>query len=146
MHAWHLWVIAAFVLFIVEIYTPGFILASIGVACLASAAAAVCGGGIYVQLITFSVANIVLFFALRPLFLKFLQSRTTAQVKTNVDALIGRNVTVVETIDNSAQTGRVIIGGENWRAKSSDNTILESGTCVKIVSVSGATVCVKRVL
>jgi membrane protein implicated in regulation of membrane protease activity len=146
MHAWHLWVIAAIILFIVEIYTPGFILASIGVACLASAAAALFGGGIYVQLITFSIANLVLFFALRPLFMKFLQSRNSTQVKTNVDALIGRIVTVVETIDNSANSGRVIIGGENWRAKSIDNTVFEAGTSVKIVSVSGATVCVKRTL
>jgi hypothetical protein len=36
------------VLFIAEIFTLEFILASIGTACLATAAASLCGGGIYI--------------------------------------------------------------------------------------------------
>ncbi|MDR2936915.1 MAG: NfeD family protein, partial [Rikenellaceae bacterium] len=43
---------------------------------------------------------------------------------TNADALIGRVGRVSHAVDNAAGIGRVTIDGDDWRAVSSDDTVV----------------------
>ena len=70
MEVWHIWVIAALVLVVVEIFTQGFAVFCLALGAGAAAVASACSAGIEGQLIWFSVVTLVSFVAVRPLLLK----------------------------------------------------------------------------
>ena len=136
LSAWHLWVIAAIVLFIAEVMIPGFLVACFGMGCLASAAAAALGLGPKWQLLAFTVGTLVVYVGIRPLFLRHLYGRASP-VKTNVDALVGRVGVVTETLDPVTHQGRVKVGGEDWRGVPADDVAIEPGQRVEVLRVDG---------
>ncbi|KPK76377.1 MAG: hypothetical protein AMJ79_06780 [Phycisphaerae bacterium SM23_30] len=144
MELWHIWVIAAIVLFILEIFTPAFVVACFGVGCLASGLAAYLEADIKWQVGIFSAATAVVLIVIRPLFLKYCYSKSS-RIKTNVEALVGATGAVSERIDPQAETGRVKVGGDDWRAISAEGREIAAGAKVKVVKVEGAKVYVKRV-
>ena len=85
----------------------------------------------------FVVATSVLLYLGRPLARRFQQQRLTP---SNVDAVIGREGIVLETIDPIQNTGRVRIGSDEWRARSDEQ--IQSGERVCVLGVEGATVIV----
>lgn len=140
---WQLWFIAGISLLSLEALIPGFILAGIGVSCLLSALVAYFGLGAGIQgLILFS-GSALFFLTIRPFALKFLYP-STPETRTNAEALIGETAIVVEEINPNTLQGRVSIAGSSWIGISSDNTIINEDTLTEIVSVSGATLTVKR--
>lgn len=142
LEVWQIWVIGAIVLFIAEIFVPAFFLACFGVGCLVSALVSFLGMGVNAQILFFSGSTLVVFFAIRPFFLKYLYS-SDAGVKTNVEALVGKTGLVTETIDPLSNSGRVIVGGEDWRGTSVDETVIEPEEKVVVVKVVGAKLLVK---
>jgi membrane protein implicated in regulation of membrane protease activity len=142
MELWALWVILGVVFFIVEIFTPGFIVATFGIGCLLGAIPAYFHAHILWQLATFSAGTLVAFFAVRPLYLKFIFP-PQKQVPTNVQALIGQQALVIEPIEPVKNKGRVKIGGEDWKAKTKNNQSIPKGTIVKIVDLEGVTLFVE---
>ena len=86
---WHVWVIVGILFFIGEIFTPGFFLACLGIACLGSGIASAFGLAIGSQVLVFSITTLAVFFGIRPFFLKYLHSPGT-KVETNVKALVGK--------------------------------------------------------
>ena len=133
MEIYQLWLVAAIVLVIVEICTAGF--GSICFAIGAGFSALVAGlGGSYVwQIIVFAVVSMLTFIFLRPVVVRFIESKSK-DVKTNADALVGRMAVVSENIDNVRHTGRVAVDGDDWKAVSEDGSTIEKGTEVEIVS------------
>jgi membrane protein implicated in regulation of membrane protease activity len=140
--AWHLWVIAGFILLIVEIFTPAFVMGVFGLGCFIAAPFAGYGGTLTLQLIVFGVASAILMFSIRPLVLKGLH-RNTPQYKSNVDALAGQTGCVIEAIHPASRTGRVKIGGEDWRAITADESNIEAGQKVLIKGIDGNKVVVE---
>lgn len=146
MEHWHIWVIAGVVLLIAEIFTPGFVLACFGVACLVAAVFAAFDVGLTFEVIIFCVASVIAFFAVRPLFVKRFYRSDDEAAKTNVDALVGKEGLVAERIDPSVNVGRVLLGGDNWRAVSVDGAAIEHSEKVEVVRVEGTKLFVKKVL
>lgn len=144
MEIWHLWIISALVLFIVEIFTPGFLVACFGISCLVTGLVAFLGMGIKVQIIILSVSTLAVFFGIRPLILKYFYS-SAKDIKTNVHALIDKTGRVLERIDPMTDKGRVIIGGEDWKAVSIDETTIEKDNKIIVVKVEGTKLFVKPV-
>jgi len=144
LEVWHIWVIVAIVLFIAEIFTTGFLLACFGVACLATGLISFFELGVKVQIITFSILTLVVFFGIRPFVLKYFYS-STGKIKTNVDALVGKTGIVSERIDPSTNKGRVIIGGEDWKGLSIGGSVIEIGQKITVVKVAGTKLLVKPV-
>lgn len=143
MEIYQYWLIAAFVLVIVEICTAGF-----GSICFAfgagfSALTAYLGGGYVWQLIVFAAVSLLTFIFLRPVVMRLLE-RNSKDVKTNVDALIGRKAVVSETIDHGAHTGRVAVDGDDWKAVAEDDTVIEKGEEVTIVGRESLIVTVRK--
>jgi membrane protein implicated in regulation of membrane protease activity len=137
MSLWQVWVIVGIVLLIMELFTPGFFVACLGIAFLVTAIPAFFGGNVQLQIIVFSLANIVIFLALRPLLLKVLSPDKHA-TRTNADALIGRDGIVSEKIDPDTYSGRVKVGGEDWRAISNSGEAIGAGQKITVTKVDGA--------
>ncbi len=143
LEIWQIWVTAAIVLFICEIFTPGFLLACLGVACLGAGLAAGYDAGLKVQILTFSVTALVVFAGVRPLFMRYFY-RSSRGIKTNVEALIGKTGVVMEKIEPAPNKGRVTVGSEDWKAVSYDGKEIESGRKVTVIRIEGVKLVVEE--
>ena len=143
MASWQIWMIVGVLMFIGEIFTPGFLLACLGLGCFAAGVAALLGAGITVQAISFIVVSLIIFFGVRPFFLRHFYRAATG-VKTNVDALVGKTGIVTQTIDPLTSSGRVNVGGEDWRGMTEGDAKIEAGTRISVVKVDGTKLIVKE--
>ena len=124
MEAHHILIVIGIVLFIAEIFLPGFIAGSLATGCFLAALASFLGLAIKWQILIFSLGVLVTFFTIRPLMIK-LEKRSGGKIKTNQEALIGRTGRVVETLNNHENTGRISIDGDVWRSRSSDDSVIQ---------------------
>lgn len=143
MDIWIYWVIAALVLFIVELFTTGFAVICLSIGALGGAAAAFIGWSIEVQFLAFAIVLLVALLGLRPV-LKRLLFNKGEKVQTNVDAIIGKRGVVCIDIERDDDNGRVMIDGVDWRAKSFDNEPLPKGTKVEVVERDSVILTVKK--
>jgi membrane protein implicated in regulation of membrane protease activity len=141
IEAWHLWIVAGVAFWIIEMFTPGFVVGIFGMSCITVAPFSWMGFSLTIQLVVFGVATAILSLFVRPIILKHF-CRTGARAATNVDALIGERCRVVEEIDNASGTGRVMIGGEYWRSVTPDDSRVAVGKIVTVREVTGCKVVV----
>lgn len=137
MSAWLAWAIAAVLLAVGEIFTPGlFFLGPVALAAIVAALAALAGVAVGLQLIVFAVASLASLAVLRPLARAHLHM--PAALRTGTAALEGAHAVVLETVDESG--GRVKLGGEEWSARAfMPDQVIEPGTRVEVVKIEGAT-------
>jgi membrane protein implicated in regulation of membrane protease activity len=100
-------------LFLIEIFTPSFFAASLGIGAFASAIAAYFGVSLEVQMLLFSIVSVLSIFILRPIIKKRMYDGV--DVKTNADALIGKIGTVISAINPNTNQGRCAIDGDEWQ-------------------------------
>lgn len=139
---WQIWLLIAVVLFILELLTPTFLIACFGVGALAASLSSLLGIGFWFDLLIFAVFSFLALYYLRPFVLKISKK---PDYKTGMDALIGKEVRVVESIDKDSGSGLIISDGDTWRAISEDGEHIEKGTFVKIVSYDSLVVTVKKI-
>ena len=140
---WHWWMYIAVLFFIIEVFTPGFIVACLGLGSVVAAITAYMGYNIDAQFISFSVSTLISLFLIRPLLYK--KGEKQDKIKTNTEALIGRVGSVSETIDNSSKSGRVLIDGDQWKALSHNNKIIELNDQVEVISIDSTIITVKKI-
>ncbi|HST14153.1 MAG TPA: NfeD family protein [Gaiellaceae bacterium] len=130
------WIVAAVLLAIGELLTPGlFFLGPVALAAAAAAAVALVAGGV-ASTIVFIVAGLLSLAVLRPIARRHI--RVPQLMRTGTDALVGRKATVTRQVD--ATGGRVRIGGEEWSARSYlDDGVYAEGATVDVVKIEGAT-------
>lgn len=146
MEDWLIWFLLAIGLLVSEMFTAGFWLACLAVgAAVAGLVGLVPGLGFVAQGIAFAVASIVSMAGLRPRLMHYFQLGPGTDLRTGVDALLGKTGVVTERIGPGA-TGRVKVEGEDWRGTSSDATVIEPGTLVTIIQVDGTTLMVEKEL
>jgi membrane protein implicated in regulation of membrane protease activity len=135
--AWLLWAIAAVLLAVGELLTPGlFFLGPVAVAAVIACLLAILGLGPVAQILGFIVASIASIAVLRPLARSHL--RVPPLLRTGTAALVGSKALVLERVDVNG--GRVRIGGEEWSARAFvDDQVLEPGERVEVVKIEGAT-------
>jgi membrane protein implicated in regulation of membrane protease activity len=139
MTSWQIWIVVSIILFILEVFTPGFVLASLGLGALSGATFAFLGFGITVQVIGFSLASLVVFFAIRPIYQAYIL-KYDDQTPMGVAAMLGKKVVVMEPIHGEIEAGRIKLGGETWRAFAEGDTSFKAGDSVSIIKVDGASV------
>ena len=141
MDEWVLWMIAAGVLAVGEMFTLGFFAGPIAIAAVLAAVTALVGGGLAVQWIVFIAASLGSLLVLRPIARRHL--RTPAQLRTGTAALVGAPAVVLERVDDRG--GQVKIRGEVWSARSYDeDESFEPGTRVEVLKIDGATALVSE--
>jgi membrane protein implicated in regulation of membrane protease activity len=134
---WLAWAIAALLLAVGEILTPGlFFLGPVALAAVAAAIAAVAGAAVWLQIIVFAGASLASVGILRPIARAHLHM--PAALRTGTAALVGAPAVVLQRVDQNG--GRVRIGGEEWSARAfMPDQVLEPGTRVEVVKIEGAT-------
>ena len=103
---------------------------------LAAFIAAAMGASPLVQGILFTMISVLLLAVTRPL-LQRLQVKDV--LPNNADAEVGKPGILTEDIDPVKDTGRVRIGGVNWRARTEDGSPLPKDTAVRITKIEGTT-------
>jgi membrane protein implicated in regulation of membrane protease activity len=145
VETWLLWLLAAVALLIAEMFTGGFWLACVAVGC---AVAGVVGllpfGGLVLQTISFAGASLLSLLGLRPVLNRRFLPSGAPQLRTGVDALLGKTGYVTERIAPGHRAGRVIVEGEDWRAVALDDSVMETGTRVSVIQVEGTTLTVEK--
>ena len=131
------WLVAAVLLAIGELLTPGlFFLGPVALAAVGAAVTAGIGGGIILQLIVFIAVSLASLVFLRPIARRHI--RMPALTRTGTAALVGTKALVLQRVDVNG--GRVRIGGEEWSARAFfDEQTLEPGTRVEVAKIEGAT-------
>jgi membrane protein implicated in regulation of membrane protease activity len=137
-----LWLVAAIVLAVVEIYTMGLTTIWFAIGAVAALICSLCTAPVWLQITVFIVVSGVVLVLVRPIAASHFNNRLK---KTNIDAYVGRKLIAKTDIDNLHGTGKVEMDGSTWIAQSSmDNVIIHAGEEVKVVEVRGVKLIVER--
>jgi membrane protein implicated in regulation of membrane protease activity len=129
------WLVASFVLLVLELSFPGlFLFISFSAACLAAAFITYFGYATTVVWGAFFFTLFCSFALLKPFAKKQNKSHST---KTNTEGLLGQVALVIEPIKENLP-GRIKVKGEEWPAIAKDSHIeIEKNTRVIITAVRG---------
>ena len=139
---WQIWLIAAGVFLILEIFTMGFLVFWLSIGCLLAALISLITDSIIIQTAVFVISSGLLIFATKPLVKKFAEKDNK---KTNVYSLVGRKAIVTEDIDWASGNGQIKFDGQVWSAKSSEQINISKGTEVEIEKIEGVKAFVKPI-
>lgn len=128
------WLILLGVLLIIEIITLGLTTIWFAGGAFVAFLVAILGGPIWLQIVIFLVVSVLLLLFTRPIAMKYMNKNVQ---KTNVDSLEGEKAVVIETIDNLKGTGKVVLRGMEWSAKTRKDKEIKEGTVVKVIAVEG---------
>lgn len=137
-----LWLIVVAVMLVIEIFTMGLttIWFSIG-----AVAAAVAFRGfsapVWLQIVLFAAVSVLVMLLVRPFAMKVMDS---GKMKTNLDEIAGQKVRVLEEINNSEGTGKVMYRGVEWMARSVDDAVMAKDSIVTVQSISGVKLMVTK--
>ncbi|MDY6810902.1 NfeD family protein [Gordonia sp. HNM0687] len=132
-----LWLVAAMLLVIAEMFVGDLVLLMLGGGALATAGVSFAfDTPIWVDGVVFAVTSVLLLGVVRPVARRHMLNRPA--VLTNTEALEGRHAVVTERVDE--HDGRVKIGGDVWSARTLDpGEVIEPGMEVTVVQIDGAT-------
>lgn len=137
METWHILIAIGIIAFIAEIFTAGFISGAVGIGLIFAAIGNYFGLEVKWQILLFAFGVALTYFLIRPII------NRKDKVKTNQDALINKNGTVTEEIHPVKNSGRIKIDGDDWKAKSLNNEIIQIGTIVTVVKIESIVLIVK---
>lgn len=130
---WHYWIIAAIVFFLLEIFIPSFLMASIGTGCILAFSGAVLNAPLPLQIILFIIGTVAGFVGIKPMMKKYAYNKKA--VKTNAGGLVGRIGKVIEEINENASTGSVAIDGDIWKSIPANGEIIRPGEKVRVTGI-----------
>lgn len=131
----YFWLIAALILLLLEMATPGlFFFVAFACGAICAAIAAFLGASLPLQMWISVFGGGVSFFILKHLFLS--KKITHSGMQTNVDGLIGQTGMVIEPI-NLHQPGIVKVKSELWGAVLQDGSSLQKGTQIEVIGIYG---------
>ncbi|HEX3825286.1 MAG TPA: NfeD family protein [Mycobacteriales bacterium] len=137
MDAWLVWLIIAVVLAIAEVLTLTLVLGMIAGGAAAAGIIGALGAPIVAQVITFGVVDALLLGLVLPAARR--HRHTPASIRTGTAKLIGTRAMALSDI-NTADGGRVRIGGETWSARPYDEGLrIPAGEWVDVLAIDGVT-------
>ena len=137
---WQVWLIAAGIFLILEIFTMGFLVFWLSIGCLLAMLISFVTDSIIIQTTVFVLSSGLLIFATKPLVKKFSEKDNA---KTNVYSLAGKKAIVTEDIDWATGSGQIKFDGQVWSAKTKEQINLPKGTEVEIEKIEGVKAFVK---
>lgn len=132
---WALWLTLFLAFAAVEMLTLDLFFIMLGGGALAALVADFAGADLWLQSVVFCVVSLLMIAFVRPITLKHLH-KGPAEMRTNVDRLIGETALVMEAVSSTG--GRVKIGGDIWSARS-ESGVLAEGQRVIVAAIEGAT-------
>jgi len=137
---WQIWLIAAGVFLILEIFTMGFLVFWLSIGCILAMLVSFITDSIIIQTTVFVFSSGLLIFATKPFVQKFTSKDTT---KTNVYSLVGKKAMVIEDIDWTTGAGQIKFDGQVWSARTAEQVNISKGTEVEIEKIEGVKAFVK---
>lgn len=138
---WQVWAVVAVLGLILELTSGDFFIICFAIGAVGAAVVSPFTG-IYVQLPVFAVITLFSILTVRPFALRYLYKRESDR-PSNADALLGQTGVVCETIQ-AGGFGRVVVGGDNWKAVSTSEEDIPQGTRVRIVGRESIIVTVEK--
>lgn len=136
MEAWIVWLIVAAALGVAELFTLTLALGLLAVAAAAAGLAGLAGLPLLAQVLVFVVASAAGLGLVRPVARRHI--RQPPPLRTGAAALVGKEALTLTEV--SKRGGLVRIGGEEWSARSYDETlVIPVGTTVDVMEIEGAT-------
>jgi membrane protein implicated in regulation of membrane protease activity len=133
--SWIVWLILAAVLGVAELLTVTLTLGLLAVAAAVAGVVGAAGIPVPFQIVAFVVAAGAGLGLVRPIALRHLKQPA---LRTGTAALVGRSALVQQEVNGHG--GRVRIGGEEWSARSYDETlVIPAGATVDVIQIEGAT-------
>lgn len=130
-----IWLVIFIVMLGIEIATLGLTTIWFAGGALLSTLVAAIGLPLYVQIPVFLVVSVVLLLFTRPIAQKYFNKE---RIRTNAESLVGQIAVVSENINNLKGIGKAVINGQEWTARSADDTVeLEKETKATIVAIEG---------
>ncbi len=131
------WLGVAIVSLLIELASTSFILLFVAIAALVAALLAQLGAGLPFQIVLFAALSLLLPVLLRRRLLERISGRG---VLSRTDALVGADAKVTQALDPVLGSGRVIVAGQDWAARST--VALPAGATVRVVGADGITLLV----
>ena len=129
-----LWIVLAGVFLAAELVTVALVSLWFVVGALAALLACVLGAAPWLQVLVFALVSGGMLLLLRPFLRKYVDPH---KVRTNVDAVIGKEGIVTETIDNLEAVGTVKLDGLPWSYRSENGARISNGAVVSVRRVEG---------
>lgn len=141
-YGWIIWLVLILIFLTVEVVTLELTFLMIAVGSLGGLVAGLFGAPWWLQLVIAAVLAVLLLVVIRPPLLRALK-KGGDPARSNVDALLGTDGTVVASIGGEFGIGQVkLANGETWTARLSPITeqrIVAAGERVLVTSIDGAT-------
>ena len=139
--AYVIWLAAAILFGILEAVILGLNSIWYSVGALAAMAAALLGGGVWLQAGVFLAVSLAALLAAK----KLLKNRfIRARQPTNADRILGETVIVTEEINNEKPSGQIRAGSVFWTARSIDGAVIPKDAEVTVKYIDGVKAMVER--
>ena len=136
-----IWAIITFFTIIIEIETMELVSIWFSIGAIVAGMLACAGASITAQIIAFLITSIILFLIC---WIFWKDKIKKDFIPTNMDRNVGKIVDVVEKIDGNRNPGVVTIDGQLWTAHAECEEIINPGEKVKVCSIKGNNVFVKK--
>ena len=133
---WPVWLVLAGIFFIVEIATTGFLVFWLGIGSLLAMITSLFTDNLIIQMVVFIFSSTLLIIFTKPFVTKFI-TKDEDTLATNVNSIIGKKAIVTKEINPTLGVGQIKVEGQDWSAKCDSDDIIEKGTEVEILAVSG---------
>lgn len=128
------WIVLATAFLAAELATVALVSLWFVVGSLAAALACLLGSPEWLQVLIFALVSGGMLLLLRPFLRKYVDPH---KIRTNVEAVIGKEGIVTEAIDNLQAVGTVKLDGLPWTARSESGEKIAADTVVKVCRVEG---------
>lgn len=136
------WLMIMVACLVIEILTLGLTTIWFAIGALAATISALLSFPLWAQNTVFVAVSLVFLFFTRPIAVKYFNKD---RIRTNAEGLIGKMGIVISEIDNLQGIGQITIGGQEWSARSTNDTVrLSVGTVVEITAIQGVKLIVKE--
>jgi membrane protein implicated in regulation of membrane protease activity len=139
--SWVFWLALILVFIVVEVLSLSFVFLMLAVGSLGGLVAGLIGAPWWVQIIVAGVLSLVLLFFVRPPLLHVMK-RGSDGARSNIDALLGLQGSVVVEFDDDGRNGQVkLANGETWtsRLENAAGKAPAEGQRVVVTAIDGAT-------
>lgn len=136
------WLALLLVTIVIELITVGLTSIWIAGGALAALVLCLCGCHPALQIVVFFGVTFVLLYFTRPWAKKYLEGR---KVATNYEECIGKEVRVVEEVNNRLDSGKVLYNGMEWTARAQDDEeIFQPEETAVVAEIRGVKMILKR--
>lgn len=144
LELWHIWLLLAVGLFVIEVFISTFASACIGIASLTTGIIAYLDFSIPLQLLVFIGCSAFGLLIISP-YIKKHSVSNKYQPYEDYKKLIGKETIVLEEINERKNTGRIAISGSTSKAKSQFGEVIPKDSFVKVLDIDYSVITVKSI-